>query len=258
MHNQWTKCYLVLEPTTKQTDYQVAQRIQHCIDDTTVYNFGGAVGKSENVAVGASISTTQIDRETKAIIGSKEQALIFNAKNDVNLTKDSIYIEKHGLNEGDLIVYSAGLGVALSGLEEGESYYVIKDDDNNIRLAETAAKAKSKIDIDLTTQGANEGHRITLAPSQILDPTATEKITFNPTGGETTSIDYINPESFNLIDGLLDSATTAINTTTYSITFNSNHGLATGDFVEYRNNRLSSSSTTDIGGLAGGTIYHQP
>ena len=102
------------------------------VDNTTVYNFGGAVGKSENTAIGASVSVSEINRETKAIIGSKERTLNFNAKDNVDVNNDTIYLENHGLKTGDLVVYSAALGLALTGLEEGKSYSVIKVDDNNI------------------------------------------------------------------------------------------------------------------------------
>ena len=48
----------------------------------------------------------------------------------------------HGLSTGDKVVYTAG-GTALNNLSSGTTYYAIKVDDNNFRLASSSANAST-------------------------------------------------------------------------------------------------------------------
>jgi hypothetical protein len=51
------------------------------------------------------------------------------------------------------VIYSAGGGTPISGLTEGQTYYVIVVDDSTIKLAATKQDATEKIAIDLTSPG---------------------------------------------------------------------------------------------------------
>ena len=73
--------------------------------------------------------------------------LTFNGASDVtDYSVDANYngyitISSHGLNTGDSVVYSAGGGTKLSGLVDGDTYFVYKKDVNNIELASTYEQA---------------------------------------------------------------------------------------------------------------------
>jgi len=73
--------------------------------------------------------------------------LTFNGASDVtDFSTDPNYngyitITAHGLNTGDSVVYSNGGGTSLSGLVNGETYYVYKINANNIELASSYDQA---------------------------------------------------------------------------------------------------------------------
>ena len=73
--------------------------------------------------------------------------LTFNGASDVtDYSVDPNYngyitISLHGLNTGDSVVYSAGGGTKLSGLVDGDTYFIYKKDANNIELASTYEQA---------------------------------------------------------------------------------------------------------------------
>jgi len=73
--------------------------------------------------------------------------LTFNGASDVtDYSADPNYngyitITAHGLNTGDSVVYNNGGGTSLSGLVDGETYYVYKIDANNLELSLTYDQA---------------------------------------------------------------------------------------------------------------------
>ena len=67
-----------------------------------------------------------------------------------NLTSTS-----HGLSTGDKVVYTSG-GTALNNLSSGTTYYAIKVDDNNFRLASSSANASAGTAI--TVGGSGNGN----------------------------------------------------------------------------------------------------
>ena len=71
---------------------------------------------------------------------------------NINTGADLINIVAHGLSTKAPIKYVQGAGGAIGGLIDGTTYYVIKEDDNNIKLALTAANAEASpvVAIDLT------------------------------------------------------------------------------------------------------------
>src|SRR5262249_14408350 len=103
----------------------------------------------------------------------------------VDSDTDTIHLANHGLNTGDAIIYavdpnqagatqqfnfltsdghggftSPSLGTVtdldapISGLENGQVYYVVKMDDNTIRLAPTRDAALQAAPVDLTSEGS--------------------------------------------------------------------------------------------------------
>ena len=201
---------------------------------------------------------SDINRNTQAIIGTKEKTLSFNAKDSVDISDDTFSLKDHGLNTGDIVVYSAGLGLAVAGLSAGDSYYVIKVDSDKFKLATTYANTRPNAEtaINLTATGDSSTQTFTIAPSKTFDPRDTDKIEFNPGGGAAETIDYINPGTFSLLDERLNSTDNAIDDTQNTITFTENHGLATGDLVQYRNQKIGTTNNNDIGGLKANTTYY--
>ena len=70
----------------------------------------------------------------------------------VNTGTDVITIANHGLRKADILSYSSS-DTVISPLEDGESYFVIKVDNNSIKLALDESNANSGVQIDLTAQG---------------------------------------------------------------------------------------------------------
>ena len=87
-------------------------------------------------------------------IAIETTATTFNvASASVNTSNEQITIASHGINTGDLLTYTQGTS-AIGGLGTGVDYYVIKVDDNTIKLATTESNASGGQAIDLTNQGS--------------------------------------------------------------------------------------------------------
>ena len=84
-------------------------------------------------------------------IQNPEKSLTVLAVN-INTGADLINIIAHGLSTKAPVKYVQGTGGAIGNLTTGTTYYVIKEDDNNIKLALTAANAEASpvVAIDLT------------------------------------------------------------------------------------------------------------
>jgi hypothetical protein len=102
--------------------------------------------------------------------------LTFNGASDVTGSGTDpnyngyITITSHGLSTGDQVVYSAGGGTKLSGLVDGETYYVYKIDANNIELASTYEQA---IDRTVLQIGAGVGASHTIKANSQVKSVAT-------------------------------------------------------------------------------------
>ncbi|MBD2449019.1 DUF4347 domain-containing protein [Nostoc sp. FACHB-152] len=143
----------------------------------------GAAGSG---AIGAGIAINNISNTVVAVIDDS----LVTAAGDVNLTataksqtdktfdfaraavnavNNTISYTNHGLKTGDRVIYRnlGNVGQQLGGLEDGQSYFVIKVDDNTIKLVATNAEttASEPAAIDLTTGTAGTNHRFeTLKP----------------------------------------------------------------------------------------------
>ncbi len=130
-------------------------------DNTTHITLVGAVQLAKAVGVGVSVGINEIDRKTAAVIGSER---IEFDKDQVDDTDDGIEIVNHGFATGDRVRYinRGQSNQAIGGLVDGQTYYVIRIDDDIIRLASSAQNASNGVDIDLETTNAGANH--------ILDP----------------------------------------------------------------------------------------
>ena len=75
------------------------------------------------------------------------------ATTDVDTGDNHITETGHGLLTGDVVKYNANGGTAITGLTDGQYYYVIKVDANDYRLATSEANATAGTAIGLTGAG---------------------------------------------------------------------------------------------------------
>ena len=131
----------------------------------------------------------------------------------VNTGTEVITIASHGANTGDGLTYTEGT-TAIGGLSTNTKYFVVKVDDNNVKLATTKSNATNNQTIDLTGQGTGT-HTFTtdgVAVSYILEnDLESQFLSFTPdsnysfangsivTGSTTTARGTV--QSFN--DGLI-------------------------------------------------------
>jgi len=139
------------------------------------------------------------------------------ATNEVDTIGNLIVSPAHEMETGEKVTYRKGQGSAIAPLNDGAEYYVIRLDDNAIRLANTLHEASIGAFIDLlsTGSGTMQGlQRDTIVSA--FDPTRTAPV----------------------VDLTLDTIELP------------GHGLNTGDAVNYQ-----ASGGDPIGGLADNTNY---
>ena len=129
----------------------------------------------------------------------------------------------HGFSAGQAVVYSSGWGEPISGLSEGQVYYVrlVDGSDSMLQLATTAELALADTDDS----------------DEPVDPEVVEFNSTESTGSNHTIAAVINPIV------VADSASNTIN-------FGELHGLTTGEKLVYQN-----GGGTSIGGLVNGQVY---
>ncbi len=146
----------------------------------------------------------------------------------VNLATSTISLLDHGLSTADEVTYETNGGTPIGTdppglLVDGQSYFVIKVDDDTIQLAESAADANSATAIALAA-GASDG------PQQLVTASGTPRtLTFDPLG--------------TVREPVVDLVSNTILVTPL-------HNLVTGQRVTY-----SADSGTPVGGLTDNTDY---
>ena len=81
----------------------------------------------------------------------------------VSTGDDSIVRNNHRFLPGQKVTYTNGGGSDIGGLANNTSYYVIKSDENNIKLATTAANAERATAINITGVGSGNAHTLKVA-----------------------------------------------------------------------------------------------
>lgn len=79
----------------------------------------------------------------------------------VNVTDNTITKTDHGFETGDKVTYGNGGGTSITGITNATDYFVIKVDDDTLKLATTYVNAIAGTAIDLTVVGVGTSHTLT-------------------------------------------------------------------------------------------------
>ncbi|MBD2516808.1 DUF4347 domain-containing protein [Nostoc sp. FACHB-973] len=201
-----------------------------------------ALGKDTSgaVSVGASFAANKIGQSTDYITfdGSSTVA--------VDVTNDKINFANHNLTTGQRVKYSRGAGTAIGGLTEGQDYYAIVVDDNNIKLATSEANANNGVAINLTGVGTGSSHSLTFAENPHRVSAVIDDAKATSTSGD------VNVTARSSADEAVDfnaSSADVVNVTNNTIAIQ-DHGFTTGQKVKYANGGSA------IGGLTGQQEYY--
>ena len=80
----------------------------------------------------------------------------------VSISGDTLTFNNHRFVTGQKVTYNDGGGTAIGGLSDG-SYFIIKQDQNTIKLASSASNAAAGTAIDLTSGAAGGSHTLNIA-----------------------------------------------------------------------------------------------
>ena len=78
----------------------------------------------------------------------------------VSISGDTLSFTNHRFVTGQKVTYTDGGGTAIGGLTDGTSYFIIKVDQNTIKLATNASNAASSTAINLTSGAAGGSHTL--------------------------------------------------------------------------------------------------
>ena len=80
----------------------------------------------------------------------------------VSISGDTLTFNNHRFVTGQKVTYNDGGGTAIGGLSDG-SYFIIKEDQNTIKLASSASNATAGTAINLTSGAAGGSHTLNIA-----------------------------------------------------------------------------------------------
>ena len=184
--------------------------------------------------------------------------LTINAATAVTPIPRTISYTTHNLVTGDTVLYSNGGGVTIGGLTNNSTYYVIRADADNFKLATSLANAESGSAIAITA-GSGTNHTFTentIKNYITLLQTKEQKVLSNPlvaaslmTKTDNTASFYIGP--YSVFNGG-SSGTIDLANNTIAIP---SHPWATGDQVVYSNGGGSTIVTLGNALVSGNTYY---
>ena len=97
---------------------------------------------------------------TPTVTIAQPPAFTFDGASDVNVAANTVTLINHPFITGAEAIYSNGGGtsVVASGLTSGSTVYIIKVDQNTIKLATNIFNAQNLIPIDITSTGIGAAH----------------------------------------------------------------------------------------------------
>ena len=96
-------------------------------------------------------------------IASYTQTFDGSSASVVSLGDDTLTFNSHRFITGQRVTYTHGGGTAIGGLTSGTAYYIIKNDQNTIKLALTLSDANNNIAINFTALGTGTAHTLNVA-----------------------------------------------------------------------------------------------
>ena len=201
-----------------------------------------------------------------------------NSSLTINISTNTITSENHGFSTGDSVVYQVPDGsTGINGLDDGETYYVIRIDDDNFQLAQTELDANNSNEINLLDSGDGPQNFVYVSANDLLTSIGHgfddgELVTYNAgdtfIGGLNDGDNYyvirVNDDTFKLANSLADVENdnaisisgpglgTQSFTPTSDTLFSVGHGFTTGDSVVYQ----VPDGSTGINGLVDGDTYY--
>ena len=130
--------------------------------DATKWSFSTTGASSDSGGLEFDLSTpAAVDKIP--LLYANDSGIFYNQRNALVDQPSSISIPGHGLSTGDLVEFSKINGADIEQLTDGQSYTVIKVDDDTIRLAEDAAEASANRPLSLTrpANGAAGSYQLT-------------------------------------------------------------------------------------------------
>lgn len=138
------------------------------------------VSATFNATFGAGVGTGALV-EAGVFNAAGSNVKSFDGDNDVDDASDTITINSHGFTTADKVTYTDGGNVAITGLSDGGTYYVISVDSNTIKLATSESNANAATAINITgTSGT--GHKLTFGTMlcrttfPVINKSATETV----------------------------------------------------------------------------------
>jgi hypothetical protein len=142
--------------------------------DPTPYNIGLTDGSEYYVVVKTPDTiylTSSID-SIKFFLSSFEDL--------IQIDQDTIYVDTHNFSTGDRVIYSSNGGTDIGGLVSWQTYYVIRVDENRIKLSNSDLNASLGISVNITDLGQGYSHLL----FKFID------LTSYPLPAQTHSLEY--------------------------------------------------------------------
>ena len=100
----------------------------------------------------------------KTLDGIASFTVTFDATDSgvVSIANNTLTFNNHRFVTGQKVTYNDGGGTAIGGLSDG-SYFIIKEDQNTIKLASSASNATAGTAINLTSGAAGSSHTLNIA-----------------------------------------------------------------------------------------------
>ena len=186
---------------------------------TDIFSVGSGISLRDEGLSGAHDYTVAVFNTDDQIIDSAQYTIATSA---VNLTDNTITISDHKRSTGDPILYDdvTGPGTAITvggtDLDEENHYFIIKVDDDTIKLASSEAEATAGTALDLDGVGNNQ-QTLTYGPSYHRDGMDFYVNVFNH-GLSTGDIVDLNFIGSGEVDGQYSVTVTPGNNTRFQIT----------------------------------------
>ena len=96
-------------------------------------------------------------------ISSYTQTFDGSSASVVSLADDTLTFNNHRFITGQRVTYTHGGGTAIGGLTSGTAYYIIKNDQNTVKLALTLSDANNNNAINFNALGTGSAHTLNVA-----------------------------------------------------------------------------------------------